>query len=128
MKRRVAFVCLGFCLLLALAFARAPYRQIPSSLFVSDGFGYYIYLPSLVIDGDLDLSNQLAHQAEQPDQKWYEHVEATQRPGNCFQVGCAVLWAPFFLAAHGTCLALSAAGSCCAASRSGSVFRGRKTS
>lgn len=110
MRRRIAFVSLGFCLLLALAFARAPFRRIPSSLFVSDGFGYYIYLPSVVIDGDLDLSNQLKRQPEQPDQKWYEFVETTQRQGNCFQVGCAVLWAPFFLAAHGACLLLHAGG------------------
>ena len=26
---------------------------------VSDGRGYYVYLPSLVIDGDLDFANQI---------------------------------------------------------------------
>ena len=47
-----AIVALLF--LLVIVFARAPLRQIPDALFVSDGFGYYIYLPSLILDGDLD--------------------------------------------------------------------------
>src|SRR5947209_10732552 len=29
------------------------------NLVVSDGQGYYVYLPSLIIDGDLDFSNQV---------------------------------------------------------------------
>ncbi len=97
-------------LLLAIVFARAPYRQQPGTLFVCDGFGYYIYLPSLVIDGDLDLANQLIHQPDQVDQRWYEVNPVTQRRGNCFQVGCAVLWLPFFLLAHGAVTALNALG------------------
>lgn len=94
------FAALSLALLLLLICVRAPHRQIPSSLFVSDGFGYYIYLPSLIIDGDLDLSNQLSYQSHQPDQVWYRIVPSTGRPGNVFQVGCALLWAPFFLVSH----------------------------
>jgi hypothetical protein len=99
----------AFALLLLIVAARARYRQ-SGALFVSDGFGYYIYLPSLIIDGDLDLSNQLAHQAEQPDQQWYRVSPTTGRPGNAFQVGCALLWSPFFLAAHLVVTALTALG------------------
>src|SRR5262245_40054990 len=96
----VSFAALSLALLLLIVFIRAPHRRIPSSLFVADGFGYYIYLPPLVIDGDLELSNQLLHQEDQPDQPWYRIVPQTGRPSNCFQIGCAVLWAPFFLASH----------------------------
>ncbi len=62
-SRQWLFAALSTILLLAIVFARAPFREIPDSLFVSDGFGDDIYLPSFFIDGDLEFSNQLLHQA-----------------------------------------------------------------
>ena len=97
-------------LLLVIIVARSPFRAVPDSLFVGDGFGYYIYLPSVVLDGDVHLANQLTHQPDQPDQQWYAYVEKTDRPGNCFQVGCAVLWSPFFLLSHAAILCLNQFG------------------
>src|SRR5262249_37459374 len=70
-------------------------------LIVSDGRGYYVYLPSLVIDGDLDFRNQML-----------EHGPAAGRPAlergltprglvaNRYPVGLALTLAPAFLAAH----------------------------
>lgn len=87
-------------LLLAIVFLRAPHRQIRDALFVGDGFGYYIYLPSLVIDHDLDLSNQIQHQPAQTQHWTFEIVPQTGKPGNVFQVGPALLWFPFFMLAH----------------------------
>lgn len=109
-SRTVVLVSSAALVLLAIAYGRASHRKIPSSLFVGDGFGYYIYLPSLIIDGDLDLSNQLAHQDQQAEQRWYRLVPRTGRRGNCFQVGCAVLWSPFFVLAHAMVLTLNAFG------------------
>jgi len=91
---------LAFALLLTIAIVRAPHRQIPGSLFVSDGFGYYIYLPSVVINGDLDLTNQIAHQPSQVEHWTFAQVPQTGKPGNIFQIGPALLWFPFFVATH----------------------------
>jgi hypothetical protein len=108
--RCILFVGAAYGLLLLVALARAPHRQQWDALFVSDGFGYYIYLPSLILDGDLDLSNQLRRQPDQLEQPWYQPVSQTGLRENVFQVGCAVLWLPFFLAAHAAVLALNALG------------------
>jgi hypothetical protein len=99
----------AFGLLLAIVVARASHRQT-GELFVSDGFGYYIYLPSVVLDGDLDLSNQLAHQPDQRSQTFYQVTPATGLPANPFQVGCAIFWSPFFLIAHAAAKGLAALG------------------
>jgi len=101
---------LALAMLLAIVFVRSSYRQIPDSLFVSDGFGYYIYLPSLVIDGDLDLANQIAHQPGQLDHWTFAKSSVTGKVGNIFQIGPAILWAPFFLCAHFLLSALNVFG------------------
>lgn len=105
----ILLVCGAFGLLLAIALARVPHRQ-NGALFVSDGFGYYIYLPSLIIDGDLNLSNQIARQPDQEDQEFYRISPATGLRGNPFQIGCALFWSPFFLAACAVAKSLSALG------------------
>jgi hypothetical protein len=87
-------------LLLGIAWARAPFRGLPEALFVCDGFGYYMYLPSIVIDGDLDFANEIAAHPGQLDHTFYQVVPATGLPANPFPVGCAVIWAPVFLLAH----------------------------
>jgi hypothetical protein len=96
---------IAFALLLAIVFARAPHRETPGALFVGDGFGYYMYLPSLVIDGDLDLTNQIAYHPQQFEHWTFAPVPRTGRLGNIFQVGPALVWLPIFLAAHGVVLA-----------------------
>ncbi len=61
-----------------------------------DGYYYYVYLRSLQVDGDLDLTNDY--------QKWGNIFKfgptATGYARNIFGVGPALLWAPFFLLAH----------------------------
>ena len=103
-------VLLASVLLLAIALARAPHRQLQDTLFVSDGFGYYIYLPSMVIDGDLDLTNQIEHQPGQLNHWTFAETSQTGKPGNIFQVGSAVLWLPFFLLTHAVLTCLNAFG------------------
>lgn len=102
-NKYVLFLGLSFLLLITIVIARAPYRQF-GALFVSDGFGYYIYLPSVIIDKDLNLKNQIEHQPCQLKHWTFAFVPQTGRFGNIFQIGCAVLWLPFFLFAH--CLVL----------------------
>lgn len=97
-------------LLIAIVFARAPFTQVPDALFVSDGFGYYIYLPSLIIDGDLDLSNQLSRLPYEGEKRFFKVSEETGLHTNQFPVGSAILWSPFFLAADAAVLTLRSTG------------------
>jgi hypothetical protein len=66
----------------------------------ADGAYYYVYLPSLVVDGDLDFSNQYTE-----TKNWYR-LGPTKlgRPGNVFGIGPALLALPTFLLGHGLAL------------------------
>ncbi len=76
----------------ALGFFAAPERIVLSH---SDPTAYYAYLRSSLIDGDLHFKN---------DYEWSRrrqlHQTATGLYHNPQPVGPALLWAPFFLAAH----------------------------
>jgi hypothetical protein len=104
--RMLAALLAAFVLMLVIALARLRLQKQSDALFVSDPFGYYVYLPSLVIDGDLDLANQFAGQPEQKDHDFYQVIPKTGKVGNPFQVGCAMMWSGFFLLAHGNVLLL----------------------
>ncbi|HEX3480335.1 MAG TPA: hypothetical protein VHT91_35195 [Kofleriaceae bacterium] len=63
----------------------------------ADAAYYYAYLPSLVLDGDLDLANQY-----QVTGNWYRFgATPLGRPGNVFGIGPAVFALPAFAAGHG---------------------------
>jgi hypothetical protein len=62
----------------------------------ADAAYYYAYLPSLVLDGDLDFTNQY-----RVTQNWYRlGPTPLGRPGNVFGIGPAVFALPAFLAGH----------------------------
>ena len=70
----------------------------------ADAAYYYAYLPSLVLDGDLDLANQY-----QVTQNWYRlGPTPLGRPGNVFGIGPAVFALPAFVAGHGLAVATGA--------------------
>ena len=66
---------------------------------IHDAFQYYAYLTSIVVDGDLDLFNQL-------------YLHNTHRSYNPFPwnsaryIGTAIMESPFFMLAHGLALGL----------------------
>lgn len=63
----------------------------------ADAAYYYAYLPSLVLDGDLDFTNQYRVTGN-----WYRLGPApTGRPGNVFGIGPAVFELPAFVVGHG---------------------------
>ncbi len=74
-----------------------------------DGNGYYAWLVSPVIDGDLDFTNQFQRADPlfhtlifEPDGTVRPEARTvTGRVGNQWSVGPAVMWAPWFLVAHG---------------------------
>lgn len=73
-----------------------------------DGNGYYAYLPSLLIDGDLDFENQFRRADPLFRSLYFDERgglrpkmrSATGRAVNQWAVGPALLWLPFFLPAH----------------------------
>lgn len=85
-----AFAIVAFIALL-------PVPRADGELIGSDGVGYYVYLRSWLIDGDLDLSNEYAY---------FAHAFKTPEPtplglaGNKLAVGTAIFWLPFYLLAH----------------------------
>lgn len=87
-----------FVLLLPLANPR---------VYATDEVQYYVYLRSLRFDADLDFANDYRELARRNPQSGIEAslLQANRiRPltglyGNIAPVGCAIMWAPFFLAA-----------------------------
>ncbi len=67
----------------------------------TDPTGYYSWLRSAVIDGDLDTANEYEHFG----QGSVGSTTSTGHRDNPYAIGSAVLWAPFFLMAHGLTLA-----------------------
>src|SRR5215207_4519089 len=89
-----------FSLLFFLALLSAP--RIDGQLIGSDGVAYYVYARSLVIDHDLDFTNEFTYFQLKPA----AFVRtATGYIGNKYAIGPALLWMPFFLVAHAIALA-----------------------
>jgi hypothetical protein len=83
-----------------------------------DGNGYYAWLVSPVIDHDLSFANQFAHGDplfrglifDEAGQVRPEATTAAGRVENQWSTGPALLWAPWFLAAHAIVLIARAFG------------------
>jgi hypothetical protein len=105
--RRAAW---GLAVVLSLA-AVNPYVR-------GDGNGYYAWLVSPVIDGDVDFTNQFRRADPLFQTLVFDESGAvrevartsTGRVGNQWAVGPATLWAPFFLVAHAGVLLANTAG------------------
>lgn len=90
----------GLALLVSLVLVNTHVR--------GDGNGYYAWLASAVVDRDLDFRNQFAHAdplfrnhaIDEAGQAQPDLLTPTGHVGNQWAVGPAVLWAPWFLAAH----------------------------
>jgi hypothetical protein len=94
----------------ALAFvATIPLPRIDNQLVGSDGTFYYAYLPTVWLDGDLDFTNQYRYLIG-PGRDSIAGFTPKGLPVNAYPVGPALLWSPFFLAAHLIVLVLRALG------------------
>jgi hypothetical protein len=94
---------------LAVFLATIPLPRVDGQLVGGDGVGYYAYLPSVVLDGDLDFANQYAALLP-PDHHLVAARTTTGKSFNYWPIGPALLWLPFFVLAHGLALLLNAAG------------------
>lgn len=78
--------------------------------FRADSAGYYAYLRSIVIDHDLDFTNDFERLVGEASELRKAPPTAIGRRPNPFAIGSAILWSPFFLLAHAYVLGLSAVG------------------
>jgi len=78
---------------LAVAYAMGALSS--PDLLRADSSGYYVYLRSVAFDRDLDFANEWARW-DYPELP----VTATGRRFSQYTVGPALLWSPFFMAAH----------------------------
>ncbi|KAB8144898.1 hypothetical protein F8S13_03415 [Chloroflexia bacterium SDU3-3] len=85
--------------------ATIPLPRIDNHLIGSDGTSYYATIRSLVIDHDFDFTNDYQLLGVRSPAPTAQGV-----PPNPFAIGAPLLWGPFFLAAHGVSLLLSALG------------------
>ena len=90
-------VAAGYLLVTILAwqlgYLRDPGRRITGM----DSVYYYVYLPSVFFDGDLDFTNNL-ERLYHPGYK--SKLTPIGLPENQFSVGPAILWAPLYGLAH----------------------------
>jgi hypothetical protein len=70
-------------------------RDLRRPGFTGDGVGYYAPLASLLVDGDLELQNELAHL--NPSYLRAAFMTPEGALGNPFPIGPAILWAPGIL-------------------------------
>lgn len=71
------------------------------SFVVSDGRGYYVYLPSVVIDHDLDFENQVREHSDVDfNPRALEERTVTGYLPNKYPIGLSLSLAPAFISAH----------------------------
>ncbi len=96
--RTVDLALLATCLVLVIWYAGIGYLDRPESrIRGTDSIGYYVYLPSVFIDGDIDLANNFRYLGGD-DIYLFPGIE--NRTGNIFSVGPALFWAPWFAIGH----------------------------
>jgi hypothetical protein len=96
---RSPLVALGalFTLCVAVFLITIPVPRADNMLIGSDGVRYYLYARSLVVDGDLDFTNEYRDFVRP---KHPPLLTPTGRPENNLPIGAGVVWIPFFVVAH----------------------------
>jgi len=92
---------------LAAVVTRTHFFTTPANFIVSDGLGYYVYLPMILIDGEIDPIYQI--QKNFPPQQSVIDVRRKTALGfvrNKYPIGFALTLAPAFIVSHWGSLAL----------------------
>ncbi len=95
----VCYIILN-CLFAGLGYHSDPDKRVRGT----DAVYYFIYLPSIIFDHDLDFKNNLEqiYGSQHPIR-----FATTGKPLNHWAIGSAILWAPFYLFAHFLTLTLN---------------------
>jgi hypothetical protein len=113
----ILYICCFIVFLLAI-----PIPRTDGQLTGSDGAFYYAFLPTLLLDRDLDFSNQYEKLVPARPAHRFHHSE-DGRLINKFPIGPAILWMPFFMAGHLLAILLNAAGFSLALDGMGYVYQ-----
>ena len=98
---------LFFVAALVAALGKGWSRQQPFELIVSDGRWSYAYLSSIIVDGDVDFTNQMReHWGADFHSGLLEHRTPSGMVSNQYPIGMALTLLPPFLVAHGASLAI----------------------
>ena len=93
-KKAIQCLVLSCFICVAVFLLTIPLPRSDGHLTGSDGLSYYAITQSMILDQDLDFTN---------DYKWLgvsQGLTAIGVPANPFAIGTALLWIPFFLVAH----------------------------
>ena len=100
------FAAIGLVFAVAYVTALTAFPRGHGRVLDGDAIQYYAYLRSIVVDGDVDFTNdyRLLYTPTgdtSADNVWLTTKTATGRPPNMMSVGPALLWSPAFLLAYG---------------------------
>ena len=100
------FTAVGLVLATVYIAAFTVFPRTHGRIIEGDAIQYYAYLRSLVIDGDVDFTNDYralyVPTDDGADNVWLKVQPGTGRPPNLMSIGPALLWAPAFLATYAT--------------------------
>lgn len=97
-QRSADGILVAACLVLGAWYGVLGYHEDPASrIRGSDSIGYYIYLPSILLQGDIDFANDFRHLA---GEDVFLFPTPDGRAGNPYSIGPAIFWSPFFLLGH----------------------------
>jgi hypothetical protein len=99
----------SWVLLLLLALPALAQLHLAGSRLSGDGYMYYVYVRSLVKDGDIDFTNEYAHYG-QLDREDLRVPTVTGLRRSVFSVGSGIMWIPFFLAGEAVARVQAARG------------------
>jgi len=118
MKKKSREIKILFLMLLPVLAVLILHQIATGFTVYNDGIGYYSYVRSAVIDQDIDFENEWTYYNSSYSKfssipRGYSYPLTRTSTGavrNIYLIGSAVLWVPFFLAAHVATIVLSLLG------------------
>lgn len=118
----IAYLTGFFACCVAVYLVTIPMPRVDGQLLGSDGIYYYSYLPTLLIDHDLQFANQYASLRGIKRDADGQSARPV-RNSNKFAIGSAILWMPFFLIGHLLAILFNAAGYSIALDGTGYIYQ-----
>jgi len=97
-KISISIVALSWVILTIIAYFNGYTKNLDDRIRGHDPVGYFVYLPSLFFDNDVDFSNNF--QAIYGENQTFRKKTSTGYTDNPWSIGPAILWSPFYISAH----------------------------